>query len=65
MPPCATSIWGPSAALFGPLARQRAKFSTELNQVQTTLARTAADRRCGRGNPAGSPAISAIDRQQR
>jgi hypothetical protein len=32
---------GPSVALVGPLARQRAKFSTELNQVRTTLARTA------------------------
>jgi Protein of unknown function (DUF4012) len=33
---------GPSNALIGPLARQRNKFSTELAQVQTTLARTAA-----------------------
>jgi hypothetical protein len=33
---------GPSNALIGPLATQRNKFSTELNQVQTTLARTAA-----------------------
>jgi hypothetical protein len=33
---------GPSNALIGPLARQRAKFSNDLNQVQTTLARTAA-----------------------
>ena len=33
---------GPSNALFGPLARQRNKFSTELAQVQTTLARTSA-----------------------
>jgi hypothetical protein len=33
---------GPSNALIGPLATQRNKFSTELSQVQTTLARTAA-----------------------
>jgi hypothetical protein len=33
---------GPSNALIGPLARQRTKFSNDLNQVQTTLARTAA-----------------------
>jgi hypothetical protein len=33
---------GPSNALFGPLARERNKFSTELDQVQTTLARTTA-----------------------
>jgi len=33
---------GPSNALLGPLARERNKFSTELSQVQTTLARTAA-----------------------
>jgi hypothetical protein len=33
---------GPSNALIGPLARQRAKFSSELAQVQTTLTRTAA-----------------------
>jgi hypothetical protein len=33
---------GPSQALIGPLARQREKFSSELDQVRTTLARTAA-----------------------
>jgi Protein of unknown function (DUF4012) len=33
---------GPSNALVGPLANQRDKFSTELSQIQTTLARTAA-----------------------
>jgi hypothetical protein len=33
---------GPSDALIGPLATQRAKFSNELSQVQTTLSRTAA-----------------------
>jgi len=33
---------GPSNALIGPLARERNKFSTELAQVQTTLARTTA-----------------------
>lgn len=33
---------GPLNALIGPLAKERAKFSTELSQVQTTLARTAA-----------------------
>ena len=32
---------GPSNALIGPLARQRTKFSNELNQVRTTLVRTA------------------------
>ncbi len=33
---------GPSQALIGTLASERAKFSKELNQVQTTLARTSA-----------------------
>jgi hypothetical protein len=33
---------GPANALIGPLARQRAKFSSDLVQVQTTLARTSA-----------------------
>ena len=33
---------GPSNALIGPLAKQRSKFSRELAQVQTTLARTSA-----------------------
>ncbi len=33
---------GPSQALLGQLARQRAKFASELSQVQTTLARTSA-----------------------
>jgi len=33
---------GPSQALVGALARQRSKFSNELSQVQTTLARTSA-----------------------
>jgi hypothetical protein len=33
---------GPSNALIGFLARQRTKFANELNQVQTTLVRTAA-----------------------
>jgi hypothetical protein len=33
---------GPSDALIGPLARQRAKFATELSQVQSTLVKTTA-----------------------
>ncbi len=33
---------GPSQALLGPLASQRAKFASELSQVQTTLSRTSA-----------------------
>jgi Protein of unknown function (DUF4012) len=33
---------GPSNSLIGPLARQRAKFASQLSQVQTTLAKTAA-----------------------
>jgi hypothetical protein len=33
---------GPSQALLGPLAVKRSKFTSELNQVQTTLARTSA-----------------------
>jgi hypothetical protein len=33
---------GPSNNLIGPLGRERTKFATELSQVQTTLARTAA-----------------------
>jgi hypothetical protein len=36
---------GPSNALIGPLATQRTKFSNDLNQVQTTLERTAASAR--------------------
>jgi hypothetical protein len=33
---------GPSDNLIGPLARQRAKFATELSQVQSTLVKTTA-----------------------
>ena len=56
---------GPSNALLGPLARQRNKFSTELAQVQTTLACTSAAASAAASILKGPLTVPAVHREQR